>query len=358
MKKSNLLFISAHLPSMQVPQAGQKIAYQTLKRYAERYNVYLLSFYNEVEKTYANSTELNFCTEIHLYGVTALSRVFSALTNISLPLRASVRASGKVRKRIAELQRTIGFEAVHFEFTAAACYLKEFGPAVQKVITEHDLTYQSVERKRNQSGGLARFFYNLEYMRQKKWELESLAMVDEIIVLNDKDRQILVEDGIPPAKIRVNPPSINPIFRQVKRDNIEKHSILFWGAMDRVENIDAVTWFIKDIFPAVLEKCRDARLYVAGANPPAGIVGKASPQVTVTGFVDDPLIYFSKCQIAVAPLRMGAGVKVKVLEYLEAGMPVIATSVGAEGIDHENLVVADRAGDFARAVLAQFAGRE
>lgn len=355
-KKMNLLFISSHLPSIKVPQAGQKIAYQMLQHYAERYNVYLVSFYNEIEKKFASSSDLDFCIQYHLFEVSTSSRFFSVLTNILLPFRASARANRSVTKLIAELQRTISFDVAHFEFTSAAYYLDKISPPTHKVITEHDITFQSFDRKKSAATGLSKLFYNLEFLRQKKWELKSLAKADEIIVLSNKDKQLLVAEGILEGKIRVNPPVIDPKYRQLDRSNIECHTILYWGAMDRAENNDAVCFFIKDIFPDVLKIYPDARLYVVGANPSKELHGEASPSIIVTGFVNDPLEYFKKCQIAVAPLRMGAGIKIKVLEYLEAGIPVVATSVGAEGIEHRNLVVADGAENFAQAVILGFAG--
>ncbi len=349
--KKNLLFISSHLPSIKVPQAGQKIAYQQLQNYAVQYNVYLVAFYNEIEKEFANSNELDFCTQHHLFEVSASSRMLATLTNILLPLRASVRANNEARKLIIDLQSSVCFDVAHFEFTSAAYYLDTISQSAHKIITEHDITFQSLERKKSASKGLSRFFYNLEYIRQKEWELGSLAKADEIIVLCDKDRLLLIREGVIDKKIKVCPPIIDQKFRQVVRKNIEPHTILFWGAMSRIENEDALCFFINDILPAVLQKYPDARLYVVGADPSKKIRDKSSPNVTVTGFVNDPLEYFKKCQIAIAPLRMGAGIKIKVLEYLEAGLPVVATSIGAEGIEHRNLVVADGAANFAHAVI-------
>jgi len=151
-------------------------------------------------------------------------------------------------------------------------------------------------------------------------------------------------------------PVISDSFRQIDRNHVEANTLLFWGAMNRKENVDAVKWFLKEIFPRISLFIPDTKLYIVGANPPNEIVKLQSKQVTITGFVDNPGQYFEKCHLAVAPLRMGAGIKIKVLEYLEAGLPVVATTVGAEGIEHRNLVVADGAEDFARAVVHGLAG--
>ena len=358
MKKGNLLFVSAHLPSLKVPQAGQKTAYHVLRRYAEQYNVYLIAFVNEVEKPYVNSADLAFCAQHHLFEVSTAGRVLSALSNITLPLRVAARANRAAYQLIADLQRRISFEVAHFEFTAAACYLSAFTQPAHTIVAEHDLTFQALERKRSAATGVSRLWYGLEYARQKRWELAVLEQADEVIVPSDKDRLLLVREGIGNRKIQVQLPPIDPRYRQVVRSAIEPCSLLYWGAMDRAENDDAVRFFCREILPPLLESHPDATLYVVGANPSREVRALASERVVVTGFVEDPLEYFARCQVAVAPLRMGAGIKVKVLESLEAGMPVVASSVGAEGIEHDHLVVADSPADFCQALRDLFQAAE
>ncbi|MBI5100168.1 MAG: glycosyltransferase [Nitrospirae bacterium] len=351
----NLLFITAHYPSFSVPQAGQKITQNILEGYAKHYNIYLVAFYNEAEEKFINEDNAGLCKYIYLSRISSFRRIVSIISHIVLPIKASVRASSKVKKILQELQREVKFDLAHFEFTSAAYYMKWIKNDVKKVITEHDVTYQALERKTKQASKLARVFYNLEYIRQKKWELNVLKKVDEIIVLNEKDKLLLVNDGIPPHKIKIILPDINPVFKNIQRNCIEKYSILFWGAMNRKENIDGIEWFINKIFPIVLQQCSESKLYIVGAHPSVKIKKLESKNIIVTGFVENPAPYFEKCQIAIAPLRIGAGIKIKVLEYLEAGMPVITTSVGAEGISRGNLFLADNKDDFANMILYQFA---
>lgn len=354
MKKGNVLFVSAHLPSLKVPQAGQKIAYHALKRYAGEYNVYLVSFVNEVEQAHLDGAELAFCTERHLFEVSLPGRVRSALAHPGLPLRVSARVNRAALAVIEDLQRRVSFEVAHFEFTAAAYYLGALRQPAYTVVTEHDVTFQSLSRKQDAAAGAARLWYRLEGARQKKWELAQLEQADEVIVLSDKDRRLLALEGISERKIRVQLPEVDAKFRQLLRDAVEPHSLLYFGALDRAENDDAVRFFCREIFPSLLKSYPEARLYVVGAHPSREVRALASANVVVTGFVEDPLEYFAKCQVAVAPLRMGAGIKIKVLEYLAAGLPVVATPVGAEGIEHEELLVADRAADFSRELERAF----
>jgi len=353
-RKPCLLFVSAQLPSLKVPQAGHKIAYSNLEKYSREYEIYLLSSVNEFEEKYVDMGDFCFCKEIFLYRVDNIRRILCVMNNPFIPIRGSVKANRGARNKIISLVRDVKFELVHFEFTSAGYYMNYVSQDVKKVFSEHDITYQAYERKKRCSNIVKRLLYSFEQNRQKKWELAKLSQADEVMVLNEKDRDILVRDGIPSGKIRIVRPYVSPSFGKVHRENIESHSILFWGAMNRKENVDAVLWFVKDIYPLVLRKYKDAKLYIAGGFPPAKISNLKSENIIPTGFIDDPLEYFEKTEIAIAPLRMGAGIKVKVLEYLEAGLPVVSTSVGAEGIESKNVVVADDPIEFANAIIHMF----
>ncbi len=353
--KPDLLYISTHLPSLRVPQAGHKTAYSILSGLSMDYNITAVFFMNDLEKKYFCRDDYAFCREFFLFPVSLFSRIRGIILHPSLPLRTASRANIRAAGKIRELQERINFRTVHFEFTASGYYRQYITGKVRTVYSEHDLTYQSYERRKLLKKGLLRILYSLEYGRQKKWELGVIGKMDEIILHNDKDKAILLDDGIPENKIELIQPYVDSIFKKTNRDRIEKHSLLYWGAMNRPENRDAVLWFTEEIFPAILDKFPDSKLYIAGANPPENIKKLGSKNIEVTGFVENPLEYFEKAEAAVVPLRLGAGIKVKVLECLEAGLPVITTSVGAEGIpDMGRLIVADGKDDFIKAIISFF----
>ena len=350
------MFISSHLPSAKIPQAGQKLALDILKGYSDDYNVFLLSFYNDFEGKYLDEKKYGFCQESYFYRMSALDKVVSIVSNVASPLKSVVRANAAAEIKIMELQSRIEFDVVHFYFTEAAYYLKLFeNKAVQTVITQIDVCYQAIDRKRKVANLFVKLLYDFEYNRQKKWELNVLNKANIISVLNFKDKNILVGDGIPDEKITITKPIVSSAFSQIKRTSIENCALLFWGAMNRKENVDGIIWFLKDIFPKICLSFPDTKLYIVGTNPPSEILKLQSKQIVITGFVDDPMQYFEKCHVAIAPLRMGAGIKIKVLEYLAAGLPVVATTVGAEGIDESsNLFVTDMAAEFATEVCNLF----
>ncbi len=352
MEKKKILYVTSHLPSYRFPQAGHKTARMLLEEAAGMYEVYLIAFVNSEEKKWLKSEDFFLCRESHFIPVTQFSRLISILTHPFLPFNTALRADFSAVRLIRKLIKRVSFEKAHFEFTAAAYYRQWIPGGISCTLSEHDVTYQTFERKRNQTSGLLKILYDFEYRRQKSWELNVLQRFDEIILHNSKDRGLLVNDGIASSKLRVIFPYVNPVFKTVRRDLKEKHTILFWGAMGRRENSDAVGWFLTDIFPHIQKEVPDAKLLVVGSNPPEWLRQMASENIIVTGFVEDPVPYFERARIAIAPLRLGAGIKVKVLECLSAGIPVVATDIGAEGIEKcTNLTVENDPVNFALEIL-------
>ena len=104
--------------------------------------------------------------------------------------------------------------------------------------------------------------------------------------------------------------------------------------MNRIENSGAAMWFIKNVMPR-LSDC-DIRFVVVGNKPPKELLDLQSDRIIVTGYVEDVVTYFSGAMCLVAPLLLGAGIKVKIIEALSAGVPVLTNDIGIEGIDAEN----------------------
>lgn len=126
--------------------------------------------------------------------------------------------------------------------------------------------------------------------------------------------------------------------RKIER---EKNSLLFVGNYRNVSNAIGVNNFVKNIFPLIKKVVPEVKLYIVG---PHANFSFDDPNVIVTGFVDDLRDYYGKCTVFIAPLLTGSGIKNKVLEAMAAGIPVISSSIGIDGIDVENgyhLLVAD-----------------
>jgi glycosyltransferase involved in cell wall biosynthesis len=187
----------------------------------------------------------------------------------------------------------------------------------------------------------------------RRRELQVYQKADMVITVSDDDRTALIREA-PGARVRVVP-NIHPVratvpFFAARRPN----SLLFVGGFLHQPNVDAVVFFCRDILPLVRERLPDVSLTVVGHQPPKEILDLQQPGVVLAGWVPDVLPYLDSHCVAIAPLRFGAGMKGKIGEALAAGLPVVTTTVGAEGMGLQSgktMMLADSPSAFADVVV-------
>lgn len=133
-----------------------------------------------------------------------------------------------------------------------------------------------------------------------------------------------------------------------------RNGIVFIGGFNHIPNVDAIQFFIRDIYPRIKTKLKDVPIYIVGSNPPEVIKKLASDLVIVTGFIPDVSLFFKTCRLSISPLRYGAGVKGKINMSMAYGLPVVTTSIGAEGMfleNNVNSIIANDPADFADGIL-------
>jgi glycosyltransferase involved in cell wall biosynthesis len=141
----------------------------------------------------------------------------------------------------------------------------------------------------------------------------------------------------------------------------DRKNIVFLGGFGHGPNVDAVVWFAKECFPRVSARLPDAKLLVIGSDPPKDVTDLQSENIAVTGHVKDLKQYFQKMKLCVAPVRWGAGVKGKIVTSMYYGVPVVTTSLGAEGMelaDGQHVLIADAPEDFAARVVELYSNEE
>jgi glycosyltransferase involved in cell wall biosynthesis len=124
--------------------------------------------------------------------------------------------------------------------------------------------------------------------------------------------------------------------------------------MNYYPNIEGLLFFLDDVFPLVKRQRPGARLLIVGQQPPPSILERASDDIVVTGLVDDVRPYLERAAVAIAPLRIGGGTRLKIVEAMSMGKAIVATHLGAEGLDVKDgvdILLADTAEDFARHVV-------
>lgn len=351
-KKPTALFISAHLPSPDIPAAGQKLAFRNLVKLSETHEVHLLAFVNTNERAHFNLANFKFCSSANFFEITRASRVARAVLNPHLPLKTGVRQSNHVMQIIRRLFKEHEVKKAHFEYTSSASYISMIPKYVPTVIVSHDVVFQSYQRFFREKRGVLRWIYWFEFVRQRFWERSVLKHFSQVVVLNEKDKAILAGEGI--VNLEVQYPFVPEWISQVSRRQVIPNTVMFLGALNRPENEDAILFFLDSILPLIEREVPNCVLFIVGASPSREVAARASERVKVTGFVESLSWYFEHCHVAVAPLRFGAGIKIKVLETLAAGMPTICTDVGAEGVRADaNLFVSNEPAEISRLVVSQ-----
>lgn len=340
------IFLSAHLPSPFSKQAGQRLAYNRLSWLSKHYKINLITFQNESEEGSDIKKIFSFCSELHIYSIDNVRRLRNLIESFTEPLHVAVRSDKRVLSCIKDILERRDLAFVWMEYEQMAYYL-QWLKGIPSVIVCHDALSQMYERKM-QGGSLTNSFYRLQFSKTKKWEKDIVSKCDAIVTLSEKDRQIILQTtGCGKEKCFVSLPKVTRYRPDILGENIEKDGICFFGAMSRAENTEAVRWFLSNVWSTLKEKNPELKFYIIGSSPNKSLIEytKQYNDVIVTGFVDNPANIMKKCFFSVAPLFHGAGIKIKVIECMEQGLPVITTQVGAEGIcaeQQDGLFVTDQ----------------
>jgi glycosyltransferase involved in cell wall biosynthesis len=207
-----------------------------------------------------------------------------------------------------------------------------------------------------------RAYSRREARRRRSEEIAAWGRMDHVTAVSDVDRAI-IEDLAPGTVTTVVPNCVDgERLRPSPRPSDGRPSGIFVGKMDYRPNVDAVRWFSEEILPRVRARVPRFELMIVGKDP-APVVRALNGRdgVRVTGWVPDTAPLLHDASLAVVPLRAGSGSRLKVLEALAAGTPVVSTSLGVEGLDVEpdrHVVVADDAAAFADAVVDLLADPE
>lgn len=350
-----MIFFSTHLPSNSVPEAGQKICNRHLQDLTKVKNVHLVSFVNEMEDNFVDERQFEFCASTHLIRISNARRLWNLFFNLLLPAQLAVRADRRALDIINNLLEVDPDQEIFLEYEQAAVILPRINKRIKSTVVFHDVISQSIQRRIESLEGfsLKRIYYRYQLKLIVNWERRLSGLVDRAIVLNEKDKSLLIELGFGSDLIDVDYPLVSEKFHAASRRRYEPETILFWGAMNRFENENAVLWFMTSIYPHIKKTVPGLKFIILGANPGDRIQQLACDDIEVTGFVDDPIPYFERAALAVAPLRYGAGVKLKVLEAIAAKLPVVGTSVAAEGVvaATNELEIADDEVCFAQKVI-------
>ena len=282
------------------------------------------------------------------YLTTALTLPFS------LPMQAQYYRSGAMKARIASLVASKGYDVVYTHLIRMSEYTRHLGvpKALGMQISQALNLQRMVDHVRDP---FRKLFYRMETAKVRPYEARVAADFDRVFLCGPSDIEAIAETAPVPNAV-VNPHGQDvpdaSLVRDAKR---EDGAIVITGVMSTYTNVDAASWFAQDILPGVQAQVPEAKFWIVGRNPQRSLQALAKPgRIDVTGEVDDMADWLCRARVAVAPLRIAAGMQNKIIQAMACETPVVATSAANEGVGGtpgEHLLVADDADGIRDAVV-------
>jgi glycosyltransferase involved in cell wall biosynthesis len=356
-----ILFVTPYLPS---PPSfgGARRLHGLMTDLARRHEVSSLSLVNPAE-SHEHSIEATgaYCREV----VTVPNPPFA------LPLKGKrtlqLRSLGSRRSfewfqhvtpgladRLREMLGRVRYDVVNFEFMHMAPYRWMLGQAAvgpRFVLDEHNIEYEILRRTAQSESGLVRRLYNaVNWRKLRAEELRAWRMFDGCSVTSLHDRDLLLRD-LPDTRIAIVPNAVDlDYFRpRPEAPPPEPLSIIFFGAINYFPNSDGLAYFLEEIYPRVRARLPGVKLNVVG-HTPEHLFALANDHIAMKGFVPDVRVEVERAAAVIAPLRIGGGTRLKILEAMAMGKPTVSTPQGAEGLEvthDKELLLADTPAAFA-----------
>jgi sugar transferase (PEP-CTERM/EpsH1 system associated) len=349
-----ILMLSPWLPYPPTWGFGKRV-YHLLEVLSRTHEVTLLT-YSDGQDAAGIKALLAHCAAVHTVAAPRLPFGKRIGQLRSMGSRASFQRrmmySPEMQRKLDELTAGAPFDVIQVETSQLACF--RFDRRSIVVLDEHNIEYELYYRMyQAEASYLRRLFNWLEYYKFKREEIASWQTMSGCVMTSRRE-ETTVNALSPKTPTAVVPNAVDTECFEPNTQPVDPDRIILTGLMKYRPNVDAAIYFVRDILPRIRAKRPNAIFYIVGAEPPPEVTRLASANVIVTGSVEDVRPYVYKAAVFVVPLRMGSGTRLKVLEGLSMGKPMVSTSIGCEGIDlvhGEHLLIADDAAAFADAVL-------
>jgi len=328
---------------------------ETLKRLHQRNEIHYVAL-DLPEQHGGVERSSEYCTKAYPIAHSVSARgtvrfVLQAFANLSssMPLSVSRYQSDGMRRQVETLQRSEKFDAIVCDFLFPAVNMPDLSACV---LFQHNVEAMIWKRHaETQSSTLLRAYFGGQFDRMLRYEGEVCRAVKSIIAVSDVDTAAMRENyGV--SRIAAVPTGVAVDYFAPEERPGPTTDLVFLGSMDWMPNIDGVQWFVNEILPLIRKKRPECSLAIVGRTPDAAIrqLARQDNRIQVTGTVPDVRPYLWGSAVSIVPLRIGGGTRLKIYEAMAAKIPVVSTTIGAEGLDvrnGENILIADSPAEFA-----------
>jgi GT2 family glycosyltransferase/glycosyltransferase involved in cell wall biosynthesis len=343
----NILFICPYIPCEGV-HAGAGRMHTMIKLLAQRHQVSVITFIDK-------ESELKYVPELERYcqEVVAIHRKPPYRRRNLLVLEPFVVSEFNSSQMGAEIHRLLSerdFDIVQVEYTQMAQYVPNTVRSCT-LLTEHEVAFATHRRAfESLPSSWEKFRALMGWLMMIDYELKSCRQFDRIVALPHADRKELLSFE-PKLDIEVIPMAVDSSCFTPQDMPEEPNSLVFIGYFRHSPNVHGIMRFCREILPLIRREIPETKLFIVGSSPPDEIIrlGRMD-NVVVTGWVEDIKPYIARSSVYIAPLWLGTGMRVKILEAWGMAKPVVTTSVGSQGIDctpGEDILIADDPQGFA-----------
>ena len=350
----NILMISPQVPYPLV--GGAKIVtYNTIKYLSQLgVNLTLVSI---VDNCSNNISELEKYCRVILVPVKIDNSKLGIIRSFfsSIPYTISKYISRAVLNELDRFISSNKFDLVHIEHLHMAyCgqYVKS-KYSLPVLLRCHNVESVILRRYLNyEKDPFRQLFIRFQYERLYNYEKKIIKCFDKCIMISKRDKEV-IEIINPQVKVTAINPGMEIISS--KRQPVQPQEILFVGTMDWLPNEDSILWFIHRVLPIIQREIKGVTLNVVGANPSPKIKSLNSfTGINIMGRVKNILNFYERSSVFIVPLRSGSGIRIKIIEAFLMKVPVVSTTVGAEGMELKNgehILISDGEVEFAEAVV-------
>lgn len=333
-----ILMLTPYLP-YPLWSGGQIRTFNLLKQLSVKHEITLFSFIREKkEEEYVKKLK-DITEEVKIF----VKRPPFSLTSLTLaaatyyPLVVCLYLNSQVKKAIAEASKRKKFDLIHAEtFYVMPNIPKSRIPIILAEQTIEYLVYQ--HHTENVSNIAQKILMNLDVAKIYFWEKYFWHKSKRVIAMSEADRQ-LMRQRIPNLTVDLVPNGVDTEFFSFRKQSTKNKNkrILFVGNFKWLQNREAVTLLIKNIFPLIKKQIPGAKLWIVGKFPTREIRNYANPSIIVDENISDIRDAYQKSDLLLAPIYGPGGTRYKILESMATGLPVVTTPTGIEGLAAENL---------------------
>jgi glycosyltransferase involved in cell wall biosynthesis len=314
----------------------------------------------------SESAMRGYCKQVHFirnpHGASGLRRRLLQLRSWFSPksFQRLLSMAPEVQACLDEVLTAQRFDVVLVNFPHLAHYrLRQSPPGTPPpvvIIDSHDVHYELARQISTSAASFGRRLHaRLNWRKLQREEIAAYENAEGVCVCSLADRQRLAKDASAArTAIIPNAADIERMQPRTSDPATDADTVLFFGLLASVPNVDGLLFFVRDIWPRILAARPTAQFIVVGANPAPELRALEASGVTIVGPVDDLRPFLSRAAVVIVPLRLGSGTRLKILESWAMARPVVSTSLGAEGLESvagQHLLIADDPAEFASAVV-------